>query len=98
MKKIVLIISLLMILYPTLVYSWNGYAYDTDNYVEIDNQDSVKPGADVKIYDYSDNSYHNVYVISVDRNGTVTIDVFDYDTGDYRIFEMIEEGSEQETV
>lgn len=98
MKKIALIIALLVLLSPTLAYSWSGYDNGTDNYIEIDNKDSVKPGADVRIYDYGDKSYHDVYVISVDRNGDVTIDVFDYDTGDYRIFEMTEEEKRQENV
>lgn len=87
-KKIVLIISLLVILCPALVYSWDGYDYDTDDYIEIDHPFSVKPGNDVEIYDYSDESYHEVYVISVDRTATVIIEVFDYDTGDYRTFQI----------
>lgn len=38
MKKILLIISFLMILCPALVYSWDGYDYDTDDYIEIDEE------------------------------------------------------------
>lgn len=98
MKKIVFIISFLIILCPALVYSWSGYDYGTDNYIEMDNRDAVKPGADVRIYDFSDASYHEVYVIDVDKNGVVTIDVYDYETGDYRIFEMIEEAEGLEKV
>jgi hypothetical protein len=88
MKKIVLIISFLMILCPAHLYAWDGYDYDTDDYIEFDHPFSVKPGNDVEIYDYSDESYHDVYVISINRDGTVIIEVFDYDTGDYRTFEM----------
>ena len=97
MKKIVLIITFLMILCPTLVYSWDGYDYDTDDYIEFDHPLSVKPGNDVEIYDYSDETYHDVYVISVKRNGTVVIEVFDHDTGDYRTFEMMDEIKAQES-
>lgn len=98
MKKILLIITFLMILCPALVYSWDGYDDDTDNYIEIENQESVKPGKDIEIYDYSDESYHEVYVISVNRNSAVIIEVFDYDSGDYRTFEMMEEAKRQENI
>ena len=97
MKKIVLIITFLMILCPALVYSWDGYDYDTDDYIEFDHPLSVKPGNDIEIYDYSDETYHDVYVISVKRNGTVVIEVFDHDTGDYRTFEMMDEIKAQES-
>jgi len=89
MKKIVLIITFLIILCPVLVYSWDGYDYDTDDYIEFDHPFSVKSGNDVEIYDYSDESYHEVHVISVNRDGAMIIEVFDYDTGDYRKFEML---------
>ena len=97
MKKIVLIITFLVILCPALVYSWDGYDYDTDDYIEFDHPFSVKPGNDVEIYDYSDETYHDVYVISVKRNGTVVIEVFDHDTGNYRTFEMMDEVKAQES-
>ena len=97
MKKIVLIITFLMILCPALVYSWDGYDYDTDDYIEFDHPFSVKPGNDVEIYDYSNETYHDVYVISVKRNGIVVIEVFDHDTGDYRTFKMMDERKAQES-
>ncbi|MGO9137877.1 MAG: DUF5334 family protein [Syntrophales bacterium] len=72
----------------------DGYDYDTGNYVEIENQDSVIQGNDIEIYDSSDKSYHDVYVISVNRNAAVIIEVFDYDAGKYRTFEMCEEAKQ----
>lgn len=56
-----------MLLCPALVYSWDGYDYDTDDYIEFDSQDSAKPGNDVESYDYTDESYHEIYVISINR-------------------------------
>ena len=89
MKKILLIITILMILCPALVYSWDGNDCDTGNYIEIDNPFSVKPGNDIEIYDYSDDSYHDVHVITTKQDGAMIIKVFDYNTGDYRTSEML---------
>jgi hypothetical protein len=99
MKNLYWIIFLLAVvtLSPVHLSAWDGYDYDTDNYIEIDNPGEVVPGNDVVIYDYDDESYHEVYVISVDRNGDVMVEVFDYDRGDYRTFEMTTpEGEEQD--
>ena len=72
MKKLWLIMLpiTLFLINVNLSYAWDGYDYDTDDYIEIDHTFSVKPGNDVEIYDYSDESYHEVYVISVDRTST----------------------------
>ena len=89
MKKIVLIISLLMILCPVHVYSWDGYDYDTENYIEFDLEVYVVQGKDFDIYDYSDESRHTVHVISINNNGNeVVIEGYDYDEGEYRTFYM----------
>ena len=87
-----------MLLCPALVYSWDGYDYDTDDYIEFDSQDSAKPGNDVEIYDYTDESYHEIYVISINRDGDMIIEVFDYDAGDYRTFEMLMEAAMREKI
>jgi hypothetical protein len=93
MKKYLLIIFLLtaFLLCPMNLNAWDGYDFDNEEYIEIPDKESVNPGKDIEIYDYSDESYHDVNVISVKRNGAVMIKVFDYDTGDYRMFEMEDE-------
>jgi uncharacterized protein YxeA len=58
MKKILLIITFLMIFCPAHAYSWDGYDYDTDIDIEIENRYSVKLENDIEIYDYHDESYH----------------------------------------
>jgi hypothetical protein len=89
-KKIVLIITFLMILCPFLVYSWNGIDSNTDSYIEIDDADisSVRPGDVIRIYDFKDRSYHDAKVISVTKADPVEIEVYDNNTGDYRTFEI----------
>jgi len=55
----------------------DGYDYDTENYIEINNQDSVISGNGIETCDYSDDSYREVYVISVNHNGAVIVEVFE---------------------
>ena len=79
------------LLCPIHVYAWNGFDFDTGNYIDIDDSDiaSVKPGAVIKIYDYSDGKYHTVEVMSVVRTmDVIKIGVFDKNTNEYPIFEM----------
>jgi hypothetical protein len=78
-----------MILCPANVYSWDGYDYDTENYIEFDQDGPVVQGKDFDIYDYSDESHHTVYVISIDNIGNeLVIEGYDYDEGEYRTFYM----------
>ena len=82
--SILCVLSVLMFC-PAHLCAWDGYDYDTGNYIEMEHP--AKPGADVEIYDYDDEAWHDVTVISLNSQGT-DIEVFDYDTGDYRTFEM----------
>jgi hypothetical protein len=76
----------LYFLLPSALQAWTGYDYDTEDYIEIDEDVSAIQGKDIEIYDYSDESYHEAYVISVSSNGT-EIEVYDHDNGVYRTFE-----------
>lgn len=78
------VLSALM-LCPADLRAWDGYDYDTGSYIEMEHP--AKPGADVEIYDYDDETWHDVTVISINNHGT-DMEVFDFDTGDYRTFEM----------
>ena len=82
---------IVLLLCPLNLCAWDGYDHDSEDFIEIENPALVMPGQDIEIYDYSDETYHDVNVISVQRNGTVVIEVFGNDTGDYRTFEMIDE-------
>jgi hypothetical protein len=86
-KKLYVIICILTILTinPDRLYAWDGYDYDTGNDIEIEILNSVLVGKDITIYDFDAESYHDVNVISV---ATTILEVFDYDTGEYRTFVM----------
>ena len=89
MKKILLIITFLMILCPAHAYAWDGYDYEAENYIEFDLEASVIQDKDIDIYDYSDESHHTVYVISIENIGNeLVIEGYDYDEGEYRTFYM----------
>jgi len=72
-------------LFPTHPYAWDGYDYDTGHYIIM--EDPAQPGEDVAIYDYNDETWHDVLSISISNDGT-ELEVFDYETGEYRTFEM----------
>jgi hypothetical protein len=55
------------------VFAWDGFDCDSEDYIEVEDPKSVVPGRDIEIFDYSDESYHDVNVISVVRDGTVII-------------------------
>jgi hypothetical protein len=81
------LILLLLLIFPLSAYSWDGFDYDTGDYIEIDDSDrpSIKPGATVQIYDYEDRDYHSVEIMSLDE---INLEVYDHDTDEYRTFEM----------
>ena len=85
-----------MILCPANVYSWTGYDYEAENYIEFDLEASVIQDKDIDIYDYGDESHHTVYVISIDNIGNeLVIEGYDYDEGEYRTFYMDEDTDDQ---
>lgn len=81
------LILLLLLTFPLSAYSWDGFDYDTGDYIEIDDSDrrSIKPGTIIQIYDYDDRDHHTVEIMSV---SATSIEVYDQDADEYRIFEM----------
>jgi hypothetical protein len=89
-KKVILSILILTLLFflPSSGLSLEGFDYDTGDYVEIEERDSFKPGMHIVIFDYADQSYHDVEIISFIRRNMQELEVYDYDTEEYRSFEM----------
>jgi len=87
MKNILFTICLLFI--PILASAWDGYDYESGNYIEIDKGNLVRSERDIEIYDYEAGEYKDVEVESIHRyGGSVEIEVYDGDAGEYRTFEM----------
>jgi len=89
MKKLLFFITIIFFSLTGIVWAWDGYDWERGTYIEIEKGNLVRKGKDIEIFDYSDNSYHNVEVESIYRYGdSVEIEVYDYDIDEYRIFEM----------
>jgi len=72
--------------------AWDGYDYDSGSYIEIEKGNLVRTGRDIEIYDYGDGSYHDVAVEDINRYGSsVEVEAYDYETGEYRTFDMEDE-------
>jgi len=85
--KLTLVIILL--LFTTIVYAWDGYDYDRGSYVEIEKGNLVRPGREIEYYDYGSGEYKHGDVESIDSYGSsVEVEIYDSDTGEYRTFEM----------
>jgi hypothetical protein len=85
--KIILSVLLLIVSYS--VSAWDGYDYNTGNYVEIDKGNLVRQGNEIEYYDYETDEYKYGDVESVNSYGSsAEVEVYDYNTGEYRTFEM----------
>lgn len=94
---LIVYLSALLLLLPTLLCAWDGYDYEAENYIEFDQDPPVIQGKDFDIYDHSDESRHTVHVISIGNAGNeIVIEVYDYDEGEYRTFYMDEDRGDQQ--
>lgn len=90
MKSI--IYALAFALTPCLSNAWDGYDSETGSPVEIEKGNLVRKGSDIEYYDYNDGEYKSVEVQNIQRRGsTVEVEVYDNETGEYRILEMEDE-------
>ena len=88
---LICLIIILILIFPLSVFSWDGFDYETGNYIEIDDSDisSLATGAIIQIYDNKDNDHHTIEIMSIVKTSDETnIEAFDQDAGEYRTFEM----------
>jgi len=85
MKTITLAILLTATLSTANSLAWDGYDYNTGNYIEIGSGNLVRGGNEIEIYDYADGTYKDVEVQGMNGN---ELEVYDYDTGEYRYLDM----------
>ena len=84
MKKV-----LLLICFIGVAIAWEGYDYESGNYVEIGKGNLVRKGKMIEIYDYKDGKYKEVEVQSIKRHGNkVEVEVYDYNNNKYRTLNM----------
>ena len=88
MKKIIFTLSLILLM-PDFVLAWDGYDYETGNYIEIDKGNLVREGKEIEYYDYESGEYRYGEVQDIESSGSgAEVEVYDYESGEYRTFEM----------
>ncbi len=75
-----------LMLFVSIAATWEGYDYDTGQYIEIEDEEDLTEGKDIEFYDHRDNKYHEGSIVSITRNGGLEIEIYDYDTKKHRTF------------
>ncbi len=67
-----ILLTLLFLLQTKKSYAWDGYDFEKNSKIYIGAGNLVREGSIIKLYDYSDNQYHYVEVITMNSsfNGT----------------------------
>jgi hypothetical protein len=88
-KKIITNIIFNLIILPVTAQAWDGYDYDSGNYVEIEDGNLVREGEEIEYYDYESGEYRYGDVESVEPSGNgAEVEIYDNESGEYRTFEM----------
>ena len=70
-------------------YGWDGYDIGSNSSIEITDNNLVREGQVIKIFDWKDNSNHLVNILSMDSDfNSVVIKVEDKETKEIRTFRM----------
>lgn len=87
MRNLLIICATLALTYPAA--AWDGYDYESGNYVEIGKGQLVRPGREIEFFDYGKGEYRYGDVESIQDGGsTVEVEVYEQESGEYRTFEM----------
>ena len=54
MKKIIIAAIFSVFMIPSYAISWDGFDYQSGNYIEIESGNLVRTGRDIEIFDYQD--------------------------------------------
>jgi pyruvate/2-oxoglutarate/acetoin dehydrogenase E1 component len=85
--KLLSIVAFACLSSPAL--AWDGYDWESGNYVEIDKGNLVREGRDIEIYDWGTGEYRDVTVEDMRSTGSGTeVEVYDHESGDYRTLDM----------
>ncbi|MDO9418219.1 DUF5334 family protein [Pararhizobium sp.] len=78
-----------LVLFPFQLFAWDGYDYESGDYVEIDKGNLVRSGNEIEYYDYGAGEYRAGEVQSINSDGSsVEVEVLDNESGELRTFEM----------
>ena len=81
------IILFLFLLVSNASVAWDGYDYKSSAYIEIEKSHLVREGEAIEYYDDGSGEYKYGTVESINGYGSsVEVEVYDYDSGEYRTF------------
>jgi hypothetical protein len=87
--KLVILISVGLFSIPITSLAWDGYDYESGNYVEIEKGNLVREGEEIEYYDYQSGEYKYGEVQDIQSSGSgAEVEVYDYESGEYRTFDM----------
>ncbi|WP_460883876.1 DUF5334 family protein [Pseudaeromonas pectinilytica] len=74
---------------PIASLAWDGYDYESGNYIEIEKDNLVREGEEIEYYDYASGEYRYGEVQDIQNSGSgAEVEVYDYESGEYRNFDM----------
>lgn len=89
MGRLILTAFAALALFGSQASAWDGYDWENNSDITIESGNLVRQGEEIEYYDWRDNEYKYGDVERIDRFGsTVEVEIYDYDEGEYRTFEM----------
>lgn len=76
---------ILLISGSSIVFGWEGYDYEKDEYIEIEKGNYVRENEDIEVYHWDDGTYHTEEVQGFDGD---ELETYDYDTDEFHYYEM----------
>ncbi len=87
--KLIKLLYVALLSISTGSFAWDGYDYESGNYVEIEKGNLVREGEEIEYYDYESGEYRYGEVQDIQSSGSgAEVEVYDYDSGEYRTFDM----------
>ncbi|MGM0858630.1 MAG: DUF5334 family protein [Pseudomonadota bacterium] len=89
MKYLVFAMLAALALSCSPVIAWDGYDWEANSDITIESGNLVRYGEEIEYYDWGENEYKYGVVERIDRFGSmVEVEIYDYQEGEYRTFEM----------
>lgn len=83
------------LLFPLVAWAWEGFDWESGNFVEIEPGSTVEPGETIEFYDWDDGEYKEGTVMDVRESGIdVEVDILvdeDDEEDEDRTFSMDKE-------
>lgn len=66
-------------------FGWNGYDYESGEFIEIQKENLVRPGLEIEVFHWETCEYRDEEVIDVSDS---EVETYDYDECEYHTYEM----------